>query len=213
MRPFIRTIETLELDGGILCLDFVNSVRNRFENPFYEFIITPDDWLLWSRRTQICDPSTEQKLDKYISENGDKAITELNRIIRVRETLYRIFRKTAQKEQPLIKDIRYFNKELTFSFRFLNLEINDSLETIPTWNYKKPDLIYLLLPILKSAYELLTSGLKDHIKECPNCGWLYLDKTRNKSRRWCNMKTCGNTEKTKKYYYKSRINVTDNLNK
>ncbi|OFY73350.1 MAG: hypothetical protein A2V46_03290 [Bacteroidetes bacterium RBG_19FT_COMBO_42_7] len=213
MRPFIRTIETLELDGGILCLDFVNSVRNRFENPFCEFIITPDDWLLWSRRTQICDLSTEQQIDKHISENRGKAIRELKIIIRVREALYRIFRKTAQKEQPLIKDIRFLNKKLSFSFRFLNIEINDSLETISTWNYKEPDLIYLLLPVLKSAYELLTSGLKVHIKECPGCGWLYLDKSRNSSRRWCNMKTCGNTEKTKKYYYKHKTIVPGNHNK
>ncbi|HUV01556.1 MAG TPA: hypothetical protein VMW32_11380, partial [Bacteroidales bacterium] len=84
MRPFIRTIETLELDGGTLCLNFVNTVRSRFENPFYEFIVTPDDWLLWSHRTQICDGPTEQQLTRYISENHDKAIRELKRIIRVR---------------------------------------------------------------------------------------------------------------------------------
>ena len=212
MRPFIRTVETLELDGGILCLDFVNSVRNRFEN-LVRIIITPEDRLLWNFRIQTCDISTEQQLIRYISENHGKANRELKRIIRAREVLYRIFRKTVQKEHPLIDDIRFFNQELSFSFRFLNIEVNERLEIIPTWNYKESGLINTLLPILKSSYELLTSGLKDHMKECPNCGWLYLDKRRNSSRRWCNMKTCGNTEKTKKYYYKNRTIVLNNHNK
>ncbi|HJZ39903.1 MAG TPA: hypothetical protein VJ203_06035, partial [Bacteroidales bacterium] len=74
MRPFIRTIETLELDGGALCLNFINSVRNRFENPFYEFIVTPEDWLLWSHRAQLFDKAAAQKLKKYILENQEKAI-------------------------------------------------------------------------------------------------------------------------------------------
>ena len=207
MRPFIRTIRTLELDGGTLCLNFVNSVRNRFEKPVYEFIIAPDDWILWSHRTQICDELTKQKLSKYVSENNEKAIKEFNRIIKVREVFYRIFRNIAQKKSPLTKDIRIFNNELSFSFRFLNIEISDNLETISIWNYKEPDLLYTLLPIMKSAYELLTTGLKEHIKECPNCGWLYLDKSKSNSRIWCNMKTCGNTMKIKKYYEKNKILV------
>ena len=207
MRPFIRTIETLELDGGTLCLNFINSVKNRFESSLYEFIVTPEDWLLWSHRTQICNESIEQQLSKYISENHDKAIRELKRIIRVREVLYRIFRNLARKEAPLIEDIRFFNSELSFSFRFLNIEISDKLETSLIWDYKEPDLLYTLLPIMKSAYKLLTSGLKVHIKECSNCGWLYLDKSKSNSRVWCNMKTCGNTMKIKKYYEKKKILV------
>jgi len=207
MRPFIRTIETLELDGGTLCLNFVNTVKNRFEKPVYEFIVAPDDWILWSHRTQICDELSKQRLSKYVSENSEKAIKELNRIIKVREVFYRIFRNIAQKKSPLIEDIRIFNNVLSFSFRFLNIGISDNLETISIWNYKETDLLYPLLPIMKSAYELLTTGLKEHIKECPNCGWLYLDKSKSNSRIWCNMKTCGNTMKIKKYYEKNKILV------
>lgn len=205
MRPFKRTIKTLELDGGTLCLNFVNSVKNRFEKPVYEFLVAPDDWILWSHRTQICDELSKQKLSKYVSENSEKAIKELNRIIKVREVLYGIFRNIAQKKSPLTEDIRIFNYELSFSFGFLNIGISDNLETISIWNYKETDLLYSLLPIMKSAYELLTTDLKEHIKECPNCGWLYLDKSKNNSRIWCNMKTCGNTMKIKKYYEKNKI--------
>ena len=204
MRPFIRTIETLELDGGALCLNFVNSVRNRSENPLYEFIVTPEDWLLWNRRVQLYDVVAEQDLREYCNENQGKAISELRRIIKVRELLYRIFRKIAQKEQPLNEDIRIFNKECSFAFRYLNIEINERLESKLMWGYERSDLLWTLLPVIKSAYELLISESKTRIKECSNCGWLYLDQSKNNSRIWCNMKTCGNTLKTKKYYERKK---------
>ena len=205
MRPFIRTIETLELDGGALCLNFINSVRNRFENPFYEFIVTPEDWLLWSYRAQLFDKEAAQKLKKYILENQEKAINELKKILIIRELLYRIFRVIAQKERPSAADIQIFNKELSFTFSFLNIEINERLESNLIWSYEQSDLMWALLPVVKSAYELLISDSLKRIKECSNCGWLYLDKSKNNSRIWCNMKTCGNSVKIKKYYEKKKV--------
>jgi predicted RNA-binding Zn ribbon-like protein len=205
MRPFIRTIETLELDGEALCLNFINSVRNRFENPLYEFIVTPEDWLLWNHRAQLFDKAVEQKLKKYILENQKKAICELKRIIKIRELLYRIFRVIAQKERPLEEDIRIFNKELSFTFSHLSIEINERLESNLIWSYEQSDLMWALFPVVKSAYELLISDSLGRIKECSNCGWLYLDKSKNNSRIWCNMKTCGNSVKIKKYYEKKKV--------
>ena len=205
MRPFIRTIETLELDGGALCLNFVNSVRNRFENPLFEFIVTPEDWILWNRRVQHFNEVAVQDLRKYSYENQGIAIIELRRIIKVREMLYRIFRNIAHKELPLNEDIRIFNKECSFAFRYLNIKINDKLESSVRWSYERSDLLRVLLPIIKSAYELLISDTMERIKECSNCGWLYLDQSKNNCRIWCNMKTCGNSMKIKKYYEKKKV--------
>jgi predicted RNA-binding Zn ribbon-like protein len=204
MRPFIRTIETLELDGGILCLDFVNTVRNRFEYPLFDFIAVPEDLLLWICRTQICDDITENRLKKYILKNQEKAKRDLKKILRIRELLYRIFHQLSHAKKPSDEDIRHFNKELSLVFRYLNFEIDEKLETKIIWNHEPSDLLWALMPIISSASELLISDSKDRIKECPNCGWLFLDKSKNKSRAWCNMKTCGNTIKIKKYYEKNK---------
>ena len=204
MRPFVRTIETLELDGGSLCLNFVNSVRNRFEDPLFEFIVNPEDLLLWSCRTQIFDKDSRERLENYILNNQGKAIRDLKKILRTRELLYRIFYQFSQKKQPAVEDILHFNKELSFVFKYLNFEINESLETKVIWNYEPSNLLWTLLPIIKSAYDLLISDSKSRIKECTNCGWLYLDRSKNNSRLWCNMKTCGNTIKIKRYYEKNK---------
>jgi len=213
MRPFIRTIETLELDGGSLCLDFVNSVRSRFENPLYEFITSPGDWLRWIHRVQLLDDVEEDRLKKYVSKNQGQAVNELKRIISVRELLYRIFWKLAQEEIPSKKDLAHFNKELSLSLRYLKIGFTDELDVTENWDDRSFNLLYTLPPLLKSAYDLLISDTLNRLKECKHCGWIYMDKSKNNSRLWCNMKTCGNTEKTKKYYYKSRTDEIDNTDK
>jgi predicted RNA-binding Zn ribbon-like protein len=155
---------------------------------------------LWNRRVQHFNEVAVQDLKKYSYENQGNAIMELRKIIRVREMLHRIFRNITHKELPLNEDIRLFNNECSFAFRYLTIEINERLESRLKWGYERSDLLWTLLPVIKSAYELLISDSSTRIKECSNCGWLYLDQSKNNSRIWCNMKTCGNTMKTKKYY-------------
>jgi predicted RNA-binding Zn ribbon-like protein len=64
----------------------------------------------------------------------------------------------------------------------------------------------LLWPIAESAAELLTSQEVSSIRLCeaPDCDWLFLDNSRNRSRRWCDMKICGNREKARRHYRRSR---------
>jgi predicted RNA-binding Zn ribbon-like protein len=74
-----------------------------------------------------------------------------------------------------------------------------------TWdtNGKKDELDWMLKPVVRSAAELLTSDELTRVKECADdkgCGWLFLDKSRNRSRRWCDMKDCGNRAKAKRFY-------------
>ncbi|MCB0153982.1 MAG: CGNR zinc finger domain-containing protein, partial [Anaerolineae bacterium] len=53
-----------------------------------------------------------------------------------------------------------------------------------------------------SAAELLTSDRLNRVGQCAgeSCGWLFLDTTRNHSRRWCEMEHCGNRAKAKRHY-------------
>ena len=60
--------------------------------------------------------------------------------------------------------------------------------------------------LARSAAELLTSAQLNRVRECGgvNCGWLFLDTSRNGSRRWCDMKSCGNRAKTQRHYKRKR---------
>ena len=58
--------------------------------------------------------------------------------------------------------------------------------------------------IVASAQSLLSSKEVARVKECPNCGWLFLDTSKNQSRRWCSMNTCGVHDKMRRYHKKLR---------
>jgi predicted RNA-binding Zn ribbon-like protein len=55
-----------------------------------------------------------------------------------------------------------------------------------------------------SALSLAASPEPDRLKICPNCGWLFLDRSRNRSRTWCDMAVCGNRSKAKRHYHRNR---------
>ncbi|MFD1329481.1 CGNR zinc finger domain-containing protein [Mycoplana ramosa] len=55
-----------------------------------------------------------------------------------------------------------------------------------------------------SALRLTVNAAPDRLKICPNCGWLFLDKSRNRSRNWCDMAICGNRAKASRHYYRHR---------
>ena len=63
------------------------------------------------------------------------------------------------------------------------------------------DLARPLWPLALSAGDLLTSADRERVKECAadNCSWLFLDMSRNRSRRWCDMAVCGNRAKARRF--------------
>jgi predicted RNA-binding Zn ribbon-like protein len=60
------------------------------------------------------------------------------------------------------------------------------------------------LRLAESAAELLTSEQMERVRRCPACGWFFLDTSKNRSRRWCSMATCGASAKSKRYYWRTR---------
>jgi predicted RNA-binding Zn ribbon-like protein len=58
--------------------------------------------------------------------------------------------------------------------------------------------------IIEAAVALLTSENLTDVKSCPNCGWFFLDTSKNGSRRWCSMRTCGSLVKARRYYHRVR---------
>ncbi|MEY9781808.1 CGNR zinc finger domain-containing protein [Sinorhizobium fredii] len=55
-----------------------------------------------------------------------------------------------------------------------------------------------------SALSLVANPEPDRLKICPNCEWLFLDRSRNRSRTWCDMAVCGNRTKAKRHYRRNR---------
>lgn len=58
----------------------------------------------------------------------------------------------------------------------------------------------LLTATALSALRLASGNQADRMKICGNCGWLFLDRSKNRSRFWCDMAVCGNRVKANRHY-------------
>jgi predicted RNA-binding Zn ribbon-like protein len=166
--------------AGSLCLDFANTVDPRHATPREERLPDYAAVLDWARQAGI--------------EASPLAVAAASRAhaeaIALRETLYAIFGAVARGEAPPEDALRHLNDELARRPRRITNGFAWAADDV-------------LAPIVWSAAELLTSGPLERVRECPGddtCGWLFLDTSRNGSRRWCDMRTCGNREKARRHY-------------
>jgi predicted RNA-binding Zn ribbon-like protein len=128
------------------------------------------------------------------------------RAIRLREAFYRMFSALGRVAQVAPDDLAILNGALAEAHNRLRLgaPTPDSFAWI--WTGADDALDRMLWPIARSAAELLTAPELARVRECAGhpCGWLFLDASRNHSRRWCSMAGCGNRAKAKRHYERAK---------
>ena len=186
----------------LLCLDFANTAQwHTSENP-QEYLNTYRDFLEWGHKEGLLSEKDVQKLNKEAGKNPVTSEKVLKRAVELREAIYRIFSSVAAGRQPEDGDLSILNRDLAKTMaRSRIMAIKDGF--IWDTNGDKQELDWMLKPIVRSAAELLTSDELGRVKECADdrgCGWLFLDRSKNKSRIWCDMKDCGNRAKARRFY-------------
>ena len=124
----------------------------------------------------------------------------LARALAVREALYRVFAAVARGRRPRPADLALVNEQVPSAF--VRSRIAPAGEGFVLKVEASPDdLSSPLGPVVKSAIDLLTSGEIDRVRTCAadTCEWLFLDTTKNRTRRWCDMKVCGNRAKVRRF--------------
>jgi predicted RNA-binding Zn ribbon-like protein len=201
MTDFIRTLESLELVGGALCLDFANTINSRL-NPEHDYLVQYSDLTGWANKLAILSDAQSNQLQKRAKQNVEEAENALEAAQALRELLYQLFSTVAKGSEPNKKDIETFVTAYGESVAHsLFLKKDDHYTT--TWKVDQ-EFDAVLWPIVHSAGELLLSEGLRQVKECPGCGWLFLDTSKNQSRRWCSMNTCGARDKMRRYHKKQR---------
>jgi predicted RNA-binding Zn ribbon-like protein len=201
-----RGAGNLELVGGRVCLDFANTMNNRKAPSRRDYLGSYGDLVDWSRHAGLL---TREEADRSMDEAGrlpKKAARVFRLAVEIREAIYRIFSGIAQGERPKAADIDTLN---TFLGGILHRQkvFPDGKGFQWDWIRDEGTLDFMLWPILRSAADLLTSNEIKRVRECARreaCDWLFLDTSKNGSRRWCSMSMCGNLEKAKKYYRRKR---------
>ena len=193
----------LSLLGGRPCLDFVNTLDWRGAEQPVEFLHTYRDLVAWSRHAGTISAKQASIISQRSKKRPSKQTRVLGKTIELRETIYRIFSSLSDGKPAANKDLAAFNKFLSRTMK--NSQIVRTKEGY-NWDSRgemaKPD--WILNPLIRSAADLLVSDELKRVKKCgdPACGWLFLDTSRNKSRRWCDMSDCGNRAKASRFYKK-----------
>lgn len=186
--------------GEALCLDFVNTVGGHREGEAKETLNSYGDLLDWAVAGDAMTKSAAMSLREGAKENETRTARVLTEAKRLRETIYEVFVALADQRKPSTGDIGALNAAVSEAFRHLQLKGSaDGYEL--AWAAPGGDLQAPLWPVIRSAADLLVSGETHHLRECANgtCGWLFLDVSKNKLRKWCDMRGCGNRAKIRRF--------------
>jgi predicted RNA-binding Zn ribbon-like protein len=193
----------LALLGGGLCLHFINMLEPRGTDHPREFLRSLSDLVDWSHHTGLLTDELAQRLRREAESRSAEAASVSERAVALRENLYGIFSAIAQDQPSPAEDLDRFNALLR--------QVLARLRIIPSrgsfaWDWRDGHgaLDQMLWPVVCSAADLLTSGDLDRAKQCDGCGWLFVDGSRSRTRRWCDVRICGNRAKARRHYERQR---------
>jgi predicted RNA-binding Zn ribbon-like protein len=207
-----REAGNLELIGGQLCLDFTNTYTQT-EVLHHEYLHSYTDLLAWAQHAGLLTGDEAQRLRDKAAGDPSQAAAVFDRAIALRATIYRIFAAVAQRQAPAVADIMALNNALAESPA--RLQVLGSRERFEwQWLQNMDALDGMLWPLAWSAADLLTSADFARVRQCARsegCDWLFVDTSKNGSRRWCSMNLCGSRDKGRRYYRRKRANEGQRL--
>ena len=189
------------LTGGRLCLDLANTVSWRVGGRPIERLTRYLDLVSWARQAGVLTDPEVRRLAAEARRRRHAAARVLKRAQALREAIYRVFSNISQRRAPAAPDLATLNAELADALGRLRLTGTSGAFALE-WPGDAAALERVLWPVARSAADLLTSNDLELLKRCPavDCGWIFLDLTRNRSRRWCKMQVCGNRAKARRSY-------------
>jgi predicted RNA-binding Zn ribbon-like protein len=203
------SVSNLRLDGGHLALDFVNTLAGLLvaaPNPWDEFLNDYGDLLRWSQLTGVLDDADAERLSRLSRRRPADAASVLSDALDLRGLLDRIFRSIAEGDSPTERDLARLRDEVRPALEHGRLTRHGNAFE---WSWPEPtEFDAPLWPLAYAAVELLTSGQLERVRCCGRCRWLFLDESRNRSRRWCSMEECGTAVKKERYVARRRARRT-----
>jgi predicted RNA-binding Zn ribbon-like protein len=187
------------------CLDFANTLSWRGTATPAEGLPTFEALLEW-----IAGPlglSMEQvgQLRDWAARQPEDAAALFADAIALRELAYRMFHAVAAGNRVAEADLAALNRALaTIPPRTRLARLGDA----HAWRIDMDALTAstLLAPVLWSVGDLLVQAPRHRIRHCanPECLWLFVDESKNGTRRWCDMAACGNRAKARRHYLRAR---------
>lgn len=205
VRSVPRADHAVEFVGGSLALDFANTLGGTHTAPSHEHIVGYSDLVEFCRSAGTMSPSLGRRLVEEAARQPARAAAVLRRAIALREAIWRVFDAYAKNDRAEPADLATIHEEELAALRHARFQ-----ESASEVDYAWSDDLLLERPlwaIARSAADLRRS--KDdlsRVRECGSatCEWLFLDKSRNHTRRWCDMNDCGNVAKVRRFRQRQR---------
>ncbi|OGO67109.1 MAG: hypothetical protein A2Z37_13390 [Chloroflexi bacterium RBG_19FT_COMBO_62_14] len=185
-----------------ICLEFTNTMRWHASERPDETIRSYADLVAWARAAGVASDRSARHFLSRAKEHTADADLALTRAISLREAIYRIFLALMNDTPAQRTDLDELNgaiSRLTGGVRLVQTREEFAWE----WRVDDDALDSFLWPIALSAVELLLSEDRRWVGQCADdrgCGWLFLDTSKNHSRRWCDMNDCGNRAKQRRLH-------------
>jgi predicted RNA-binding Zn ribbon-like protein len=191
--------------AGRLCLDFTNTASRLGTDEPIERLLSYDDLVAWALESQLIGPTEARRLREEAARRPAEAERVLREAKRLRGAIWRIFRALSRQEQADAADLETLNRTLADGMASRRLRASER-GFCWTWEEQPDSLHWPLWPVAYSAAELTTTDELERVKMCEGgaCGWLFVDASRNRSRRWCSMDDCGNVIKARRHYARRR---------
>jgi predicted RNA-binding Zn ribbon-like protein len=183
-------------------LNFANTIDPRQGSRATDYLRTYTDLAIWGVRAGVVSQATASRLMRLARRNNAKAGQVLENARELRESIYRVFSGLAMHHQTSASDLALLSKAFHEALGRSTLEQRGRSFR---WRLDN-DLELISWIVARDAVGLLESGPLDRVKRCPgnkDCGWVFLDMSKNSIRRWCSMAGCGNRAKVRRHARRS----------
>jgi predicted RNA-binding Zn ribbon-like protein len=195
-----------EISGGHPSLDFTNTVSRRMDPTSNRERLTHYGRLIsWSQQAGLVTAKEAERLRVAAGARPRAATATLRRAIVLREAIFDLFVTIARGKRPPAAALDTVNAALPGAMA--SLRVGPERDGFG-WRFAHDDadLGPMLAPIVRGAADLLTGADRERVRECGSdtCFWLFLDHSKNGTRRWCDMKVCGNRAKARRHYQREK---------
>jgi predicted RNA-binding Zn ribbon-like protein len=189
-----------DLSGGNLALDFANTVSYRPTARATERLVDYNYLVFFGMESGVYARGVD-RLFAIAGESPGRGKSALQKAIQFREALYAIFSAVVERRAIPGNALALLNVMVQEANEHGRL-IQANRRFVWEWIGMDSYLDSVLWPVARAAADVLLSDELANLRMCASedCAWLFLDKTKNKRRRWCDMRICGNRVKARRHY-------------
>ncbi|MEU8425503.1 ABATE domain-containing protein [Micromonospora sp. NPDC048835] len=199
-------VARMRLVGGNLALDFINTRTGPpVGDPDDDVLTGYAELVAWGAYAGALSKPEAAALSRLSRDDPDRSQVAFARSLRIRDDLDEVVRAVAADRSPGASVLARLRDDEADALAHARLDRGRTYG----WTWRDdPTLDRPLRPVVHAAVNLLTAGALDRIKGCGGCRFLFVDESRNRSRRWCSMDDCGTSEKMRRYVAARRSRPT-----